>query len=425
MRRFLLTLGWLGAVLGIGVPPAMASTANAVQNLRSKLGQDMRQIGGRSGAFVLDLNTGATLFAQNATVARLPASVEKLYTTSTLLKRFGRNARLRTTVWGQGSVDRSGVWRGTLYLEGGGDPTFGWTSFDHAAYGGTGSTVGMLVANLIHQAGIKEVRGRILGDASYFDSLRSTAESHFHVDPFMTGELSALAFDRGFANFSGTSYQAHPVVYAADQFVAALRQAGVQVPQTIVIGTGHPSPADQHVKFLAEVRSPRMARLLQLTNTPSDNFLAEMLLKGLGARFGTGGTTAAGVAVVRAEMRNVFGINPRFNDGSGLSYADASTPHQVVTLLQAMAGNRVLRKSLAIGGKTGTLEYEMQGTPAAGNCQGKTGTLEHVANLAGYCRARDGHTLVFAFLANGLANPDAVHAIEGNDMAPVLASYDG
>jgi D-alanyl-D-alanine carboxypeptidase len=67
----------------------------------------------------------------------------------------------------------------------------------------------------------------------------------------------------------------------------------------------------------------------------------------------------------------------------------------------------------------------MQGTAAAGNCQGKTGTLRSVASLSGYCLARDGHTLAFAFLANDVANPDEVHSIEGNDMAPALAEYNG
>jgi D-alanyl-D-alanine carboxypeptidase/D-alanyl-D-alanine-endopeptidase (penicillin-binding protein 4) len=424
MRRFLLTLGLLGAVMGAGAPAAGATTANAVRRLRTALGRDMRRIGGRSGAFVLDLSTGATLFADNATVGRLPASVQKLYTTTTVLERFGPNARLATTVWGTGRLGPRGVWHGTLYLKGGGDPTFGWSWFDHAAYGGSGATVGRLVSNLIHQAGLTGVEGMIVGDANYFDSFRSTAESHFHPDVYMTGELSALAFDRGFANFTGTSYQLHPVLHAADQFVSALRRAGVQVPQGIVVRTGR-TPTGPGTRLLAEVRSPRMAKLLQLTNTPSDNFLAEMLLKGLGARFGSGGTTAAGAAVVRSEMRSVFGLRPRFNDGSGLSYADSTTPHQVVTLLQAMANNQIFRHSLAVGGRTGTLEYEMRGTPAQGRCQGKTGSLHSVANLAGYCLARDGHTLVFAILANGVASPDGVHSIEGNDMAPVLASYDG
>jgi serine-type D-Ala-D-Ala carboxypeptidase/endopeptidase (penicillin-binding protein 4) len=423
MRRFLLALGSLACLLAaMSSPAAAAPSSRAVRSLRAALSRDMGRIGGRSGAVVVDLNTGQTLYANAANVARLPASVQKLYTTTTVLDRFGPDARLRTAVWGTGQLGARGVWRGTIYLKGGGDPTFGWASFDHSAYGTSGTTVQRLVGNLVRATGITAIEGAILGDSSYFDSLPSTAESDYRPDVYMEGELSGLAFDRGFANFSGSEFQPQPALYAAQQFASALHTAGVRLGSHIRVGNGR-TPA--RARLLATVRSARMARLIQLTNTPSDNFLAEMLLKGLGASFGRGGTTAAGVAVVHSELARVFGLRPKFNDGSGLSYADATTPRQVVTLLQAMAGYQVFRKSLAVGGQTGTLKDEMRGTEAAGRCQGKTGSLQSVANLSGYCLARDGHTLAFAFLANGVSNPDQVHLIEGNDMAPVLAKYNG
>ena len=61
-----------------------------------------------------------------------------------------------------------------------------------------------------------------------------------------------------------------------------------------------------------------------------------------------------------------------------------------------VASSSEIVRSLAIAGQTGTLADRMQGTAAAGRCQGKTGTLHDVSNLAGYCRAADGHTLAFA-----------------------------
>jgi D-alanyl-D-alanine carboxypeptidase/D-alanyl-D-alanine-endopeptidase (penicillin-binding protein 4) len=422
MRRLIQILGLLAVTLLAAPLPAGAQSTQALRTLQARLSRDMGRIGGASGAYVVDLTTGATLFADSANARRLPASVQKLYTTTTVLERFGPNARLRTSVLGRGWRGASGVWHGTLYLRGGGDPTFGWASFDHAAYGSTGTTVQMLVSNLIHQAHITAVRGAIVGDETYFDSLRSTAESGYRPDIYMTGELSALAFDRGFANPFGTAYQPHPALDAAQQFASALRSAGVALASTIRITTGR-TPGG--ARLLAFVRSPRMARLIRLTNTPSDNFLAEMLLKGLGASFGAGGTTAAGVAVVRSELARVFDLRPRFNDGSGLSYADSTSPRQVVTLLQAMSGDRVFRRSLAIGGETGTLQDYMRGTAGQGHCQGKTGTLQFVANLSGYCQARDGHDLAFAILANRVANTDYVHSVEANDIAVALANYDG
>jgi D-alanyl-D-alanine carboxypeptidase/D-alanyl-D-alanine-endopeptidase (penicillin-binding protein 4) len=168
-----------------------------------------------------------------------------------------------------------------------------------------------------------------------------------------------------------------------------------------------------------------MSTLIQLTNTPSDNFFAEMLLKGLGAQFGGAGTTAAGAAVVRSELASKFGITPQLDDGSGLSRADFTSPRQVVTLLEQMYSNPDFFNSLAIGGETGTLHDEMVGTAAQRACHGKTGTLHDVAALAGYCQARDGHELAFAFLANGVGSPDYAHYIEGNKMAAALARYNG
>jgi D-alanyl-D-alanine carboxypeptidase/D-alanyl-D-alanine-endopeptidase (penicillin-binding protein 4) len=266
------------------------------------------------------------------------------------------------------------------------------------------------------------VRGRIVGDGSYFDFLRSTSESGYQPDVYMEGELSGLAFDRGFLNWSGTEYQPHPALFAAQQFASALRAAKVSVPSNTPISSVSTPPG---AHLLASVRSARISRLIELTNTPSDNFLAEMLLKGLGARFGSAGTTAAGAAIVRAELRSEFGIRPRLLDGSGLSRADSTSPRQVVKLLADMADNPDFINSLAVGGETGTLRDEMQGTRAQGNCVGKTGTLHDVANLSGICRARDGDRLAFAFLANGISDPDSVHSVEANDMAVALANYDG
>ena len=47
-----------------------------------------------------------------------------------------------------------------------------------------------------------------------------------------------------------------------------------------------------------------MSVLVRNTNRPSDNYMAETLLKALGADFGGGGTTAAGAAVARATRRS-------------------------------------------------------------------------------------------------------------------------
>jgi D-alanyl-D-alanine carboxypeptidase/D-alanyl-D-alanine-endopeptidase (penicillin-binding protein 4) len=401
---------------------ARALAATPQQTLARALAAGINDAGSASGALVVDLTTGQTLYSYKPTTGRLPASVEKLYTTSTALLRLGPSATLTTRVLGVGYRNSKGTWHGTLYLKGGGDPTFGWSYFDRANYGGAGATIEQLVSNLVRTNGIKAVQGRIVGDGSYFDSHRGTPATGMAASIWVEGVLDGLSFDRGWLDSTGTVYQSSPSLYAARQFAAALRDAGVRVPASVKISArGTPSSARQ----LATVHSPSIGRLLQLTNTPSDNYLAEMLLKVIGARLGGSGTTAAGAAVVRSEVASAFGITPRLNDGSGLSLYDSTSPKQVVKLLAQMASNPTFTRSLAVAGETGTLQPVDPNTIARGRCRGKTGTLANVANTAGYCQARDGHTLAFAFLVNGNSATGYVHNVVEADMMTALARYNG
>ncbi len=420
MRVFLATVAATGALLGAAPAGAPAqSTGAARRALGTALTRGIDAAAGASGAYVVDLNTSRTLYSSAAGVGRLPASVEKIYTTTTALLRFGPAATLTTNVLGVGTLDANGGWHGTLYLKGGGDPTFGSASYDQFAYG-AGATMQRLVANLIRQTGIRSVHGRIVGDESNFDSLRGTPATGFQASTYVEGLLSALAYDRGLADEQGTAFQNRPALFATQRFVDALRAAGVKVPSQTPVFT-HPAPSG--ATLLAGVHSPRISTLIRLTNTPSDSFVAEMMLKGIGSRFGAGGTTAAGAAVVRAQLASSFGVHPRLEDGSGLSRNDLTSPRQVVTVLERMAGNQDFVDSLAVAGETGTMRYEMQGTAGQGRCRGKTGTLHDVASLVGYCTARDGHTLVFAFLMNSV-DSTLGHVAE-DQMGVALARYDG
>jgi D-alanyl-D-alanine carboxypeptidase/D-alanyl-D-alanine-endopeptidase (penicillin-binding protein 4) len=386
--------------------------------LDGSLNLGMRQAGSFSGAYVVDLTANRTLYSKNAATGRLPASVEKLYTTTTALQRFGPSATLTTSILGQGTQD-GGIFTGTLYLRGGGDPTFGSAAFDTASYG-TGATIEALVSAFEDATGITQLKGGVIADETMFDSDRGTPATGNQPSIDTEGELSALAFNRGWANSIGTVYFKHPALEAGQQLVTALKAAGVRLPRKVKVSA---APTPSSATNLASVHSPPIATLVSLTNTPSDNFFAEMLLKDIGARFGTGGTTAAGAAVVRSQMAAKFGIQPRLNDGSGLSRSDLTTPVQVVTLLRNMASNAQFTSSLAVAGETGTLEHEMRHTYAQGRCRGKTGTLHDVSNVVGYCRAKDGHTLAYALMMNGIV-PDYAHPIQ-DQMQVALAKYRG
>ena len=55
----------------------------------------------------------------------MPASVEKLYTTSTAMLLYGTEGTLTTSVLATTLPDEDGVIDGDVVLKGGGDPTFG------------------------------------------------------------------------------------------------------------------------------------------------------------------------------------------------------------------------------------------------------------------------------------------------------------
>jgi serine-type D-Ala-D-Ala carboxypeptidase/endopeptidase (penicillin-binding protein 4) len=387
MRRALLTLLALSALL-----PIQAAEAS----LKSSLSLQMRQAGSYSGAYVTNMTTGEQVFAWKAGVPRVLASNTKLFVAAAALARFGTEGTLGTEVLGRGELDEDGIWRGDLYLRGGGDPTFGSRRFTSRSYG-SGASVEQLAA-LLGEAGIERVTGRIYGDESRHDSLRGGPYSAFGVSIWV-GPLSALSFNRGLATESGGGYQSSPPAFAAARLDAALEARGVRVrlaPRARTAPSGAP--------VLASVDSPPMQTLVRLMNKPSDNFFAEVLVKDLAMQAHGVGTTKTGTRIAAGFAREL-GAPARLADGSGLSRGNRAAPYRVVRLLTAMAEREEFDAwygSLAVAGRDGTLKTRMRSGPARGRCRGKTGTLSNVSALSGYCTARSGDIYAFSILMNSV-----------------------
>jgi D-alanyl-D-alanine carboxypeptidase/D-alanyl-D-alanine-endopeptidase (penicillin-binding protein 4) len=302
--------------------------------------------------------------------------------------RFGTDGTLGTEVLGEGTLDpETGVWRGDLYLRGGGDPTLG------------GSTLAQL-ARLVQEAGIERVAGRVYGDESRHDSLRGGPDSGYGVSIWV-GPLSALSFNRGRAE---SGFQADPPSFAAARLDAALETRGIPVRLRPRSG-----PAPPEADVLASVESPPMDELVRLTNKPSDNFFAELLLKDLAMQANGHGTTAAGARLAAGFARRL-GARARLVDGSGLSRGNRASPYRVVRLLRAMFRRDeydAFVDSLPIAGQDGTLKDRMRRPPARWRCRGKTGTLSNVSALSGYCEVLSGDTYAYSILMNRVYTPGA------------------
>jgi D-alanyl-D-alanine carboxypeptidase/D-alanyl-D-alanine-endopeptidase (penicillin-binding protein 4) len=402
MARVIATLLALAALAG-----AAPASASDEAGLRSALTREMRGASAASGAYVLDLDSDAELFALRERDARMPASVEKLYTTATALLRMGSATTLDTRAVSDGELDADGVLHGDLVLVGGGDPFFGDPSAAE-------------LARAVKAAGVARVDGAVVGDESGFDRRRSGCCRGYDGD--LGGVLSALAYDRGF--FAG-AVQLDAARFAAARFADALRAAGVLTSDKPRAGV-----APAAAREIASLASMPLRELIRLINVPSDNFAAEQLLKVLGKRYRDSGTTRSGATVVRETLLGL-GTRPRVADGSGLSRSDRTTPRDVVRLLERMDDPDVataFRASLAVVGRTGTVKRRMRRTPAAGRCRVKTGTLRDVSSLAGYCRTAGGRDIAFALMFNRARTwvekpreDRIVAAIAGLEGAPQIA----
>jgi serine-type D-Ala-D-Ala carboxypeptidase/endopeptidase (penicillin-binding protein 4) len=392
---------------------AVPRTPPAQLQLERALTAVLRAAGPASGAVVYDITADRQLFSLRASVKRPPASVEKLYTSVALLTEFSPGARIHTAVLGTGHLAAGGVWHGDLYLRGGGDPTLGDGTFNRVWEQGYGPTANDLVRQLSAQ-GITQVTGAVFGDASLFDSLRGGPSSGGAADiADIGGQLAALTYDHGAA-----TGRLSPGAFAAKELVLTMRGAHIGAKASPVTGT---APAD--ARRLAMVASPRMSVLIRLMDVPSDDFFAEMLTKLLGAHIGTGGSTEAGAQVIAGAVSN-YGVHPRIVDGSGLSRADLSSPLEAVDLLRSVfltPTGRTLRNSLPILGVNGTTRRIGVKTAAQGNCVAKTGTLNYVTNLAGYCHSRGGHQLAFAIFLDGPSNETSIQLL--TRMVGAIARY--
>ncbi|MBI5310295.1 MAG: D-alanyl-D-alanine carboxypeptidase [Actinobacteria bacterium] len=406
------------AVLTVVIPAHAASVAD--------LKRSARGLPGASGAYVYDVTASKPLLNRRGTVRRILASNTKLFTAAAALDRYGADERFITALWTDGTTV-GGELVGNVYLRGGGDPLFGSTDYVRKHFG-SGATAEQ-IALLARLVGITTITGRVYGDETAWDRYRGTATYGFRRSGDIGGQLGALIFNKGFA---GGRYQSDPPRYAAQRMRTALRKAGV-----VVKGSTGVRATPAGARPVAYVESLPMSQLSRQMNKPSNNYLAEMLVKGLampaevvrgGAGETTGGagaeaaadgdpiltegdpaTTRAGAEAAR-RAASKFGSRVSLGDGSGLSRSDRAAPREVVDLLRGASTTPFFTpfdRSLPIPGVDGTLHNRMRGTQASKRCRAKTGTLSNVSALSGYCTTAADHLIAFSILNNRVWPPSA------------------
>lgn len=190
----------------------------------------------------------------------------------------------------------------------------------------------------------------------------------------------------------------------AEEFVKALKakqvkvqEFSVQYPQTPADRARATEQMNANSSNRLIFESASLAAIAEATNKPSDNFLADALLKAVGIRSRAAGedALAAGVANLRetlGEWLHREGVpehqkEMKFFEGAGLSSNNSATPRAFLAVLRQLPKEKMfasLWESLPTAGEDGTLADRMNKTVADGKVRGKTGTLSGAYQLVGY-----------------------------------------
>ncbi len=186
--------------------------------------------------------------------------------------------------------------------------------------------------------------------------------------------------------------------------VAALKAAQVQTSKTAVKfarTSEERSLALREIDRLRDqaivVESAPLANIVEATNKPSDNFLADSLFKAIGSRRGSRNATLVDASRsvlksnlekwLRADGHGSWSNELHLIEGAGLSTENRATPRAFLSVMRQLTKQSyfsTLWESLPVAGAEGTLSDRMKQTVAEGKVRAKTGTLTGSYQLVGY-----------------------------------------
>ncbi|HSL71508.1 MAG TPA: D-alanyl-D-alanine carboxypeptidase/D-alanyl-D-alanine-endopeptidase [Longimicrobiales bacterium] len=169
---------------------AAPNSPAAVSALRSeveRLIESVRWRGDQWSVTVVSLDRGDTLVSYEPDLALAPASNMKLFTTAAALYYLGPHYRYSTFLLTDGKIE-NGVLLGDLIVYGTGDPTF-------SDRFGQKRSVWDAFADTLAALGVREIRGNVIGDASYFANTGGAAGwQEDYMNASYAATPSALSF---------------------------------------------------------------------------------------------------------------------------------------------------------------------------------------------------------------------------------------
>jgi D-alanyl-D-alanine carboxypeptidase/D-alanyl-D-alanine-endopeptidase (penicillin-binding protein 4) len=422
---------------------------------------------------VVDLDSGAVLLQWLDDVPRNPASTIKLLTTLVGLDTLGPTYAWQTDVYALGEI-KDGRLDGDLLIKGHGDPFLVtervWQLLRRIRQAGIHEISGDLLLddsyfevddydpsafdrqplrayNVAPNAllmNFKVVRYR-------FEPNHAANTVNVQMDPPLTNldvdnrlslvNSSCRGYQRGITvttnaavdkmTFSG-KFPNGCKLYAMDravlghlEFVHGLFTALWRESGGIFNGTWKVASALPDIEPLVEFESLPLADIITRINKHSNNVMARQLLYTLSAEvLGEPGTEAGGRRTVRDWLqRNGMEFSQlQFDNGTGLSRSARITAGDFAAMLDFAWRQPYMPEyvaSMSLAGLDGTLNRRLEDGPLKGKAHLKTGSLDHVATIAGYLQARSGRRFAVVMLQNY----EDVHRGPGKEVQEALLRW--
>ncbi|RYZ53499.1 MAG: D-alanyl-D-alanine carboxypeptidase/D-alanyl-D-alanine-endopeptidase [Proteobacteria bacterium] len=452
MRRLSTSFMLLAVSMSIATIPAHA---------QSRL---MPPDGGSESILIVRMSDGKTIYESSPKKALIPASVTKVLTSAAMLHYLKPATTLKTKFFINGPRTAESI-QGPLYVKGDGDPML------------VNEKLWQMAADLKNM-GITKFEGDLIIDNSLFDDeerdssrMDRAKESdraydapvtafgiNFNTLPIVispglkAGDPAKVNFDPyplpgiGLRNKTSTTSGSENHIGAVrstsngDSSIVVNGTIGTQNPTTKVYRSmgdplmetgeqlrafllnegitikgrvkGGKVPAS--AKLLYTIDSYDIAYIVQGLNHFSNNYIADALVKRLGAKLAGDGTNSgsldAGVDGIEKFLKNEVGIKDKFeiHNGSGLDHRNNFSADQIVKVLLYMQKRMDLfpeyLASFPASGWTGTLKKRFKGEDLLdGMVRAKTGTLTQpvaVSSIAGYMGHPKHGMLAFAILNN-------------------------
>ena len=387
---------------GASARGSLGGTAAVTAALAPILAQLDATLGGRAGCAGVEV-PGAPALTTDAGAALAPASAQKLLVAAAALATLGPEHRFVTEV-----VASEPVVHGVaphLWLVGSGDPMLATDAYlglvlTHSHVPDPPVTPLSWLVQALRRAGISSVPSGISGDDGLLSQRRYLPTwKPVYVSEGDVGPLSALSLDEGWAQWlSSWVPVADPPAYAATGLSGLLRADGVGVGPT-----GPDGPAPAGARPVASVTSAPLSAIVAYMLATSDNHVAELLTRLVGAAVTGRGTTAAGAAPVLsvASGLGVPTAGAVMVDGSGLSPENRATCPELLAAyeLRHRPDLSAIAAGVPVAGRTGTLYDLWQGPPLGGRLAVKGGWIDGVASMVGTFDGR--RPVDFALMLNG------------------------